>query len=431
MTASPLSKPRRSLFGTVLVAVTVASLVAATRTWAVDTDPAHDPTSLNSANADRVGETPTLPTSVRSTPDILTGLIASPVTSPHPVVGADGKTHLVYELQLINVTQSDLAVRSVDTVTRRRIIAHLGQAAVAARMTPFATGRHSATLGPGGAGVLLLEITLAREAKVPTTLVHDFTVSSDPPTGLPAKERSGATRVTLDRPAVVAAPLEGVGWIDVNGCCGPGPHREAVNPINGAFYVAERFAIDFAQLSPTRRLFVGDPEELASWPSYGDHVTSATRGVVVGTKDAIADNEPVGSLPPIDLKTIGGNYVVVAFGSGHFAYYAHLQPGSLRARVGDRVRPGQVLGLLGNSGNSDFPHLHFQIMDTPSPLASDGLPYEFRSFTSPGSIANIDELASGEPAVFDPTLAGRHARQLPLDLQVVNFGAQHKRASPR
>jgi hypothetical protein len=237
--------------------------------------------------------------------------------------------------------------------------------------------------------------------------------------------------VTLDRPAVVAAPLEGVGWIDVNGCCGPGPHREAVNPINGALYVAERFAIDFAQLSPTRRLFVGDPEELASWPSYGDHVTSVTRGVVVGTKDAIADNEPVGSLPPIDLETIGGNYVVVAFGSGHFAYYAHLQPGSLRARVGDRVRPGQVLGLLGNSGNSDFPHLHFQIMDTPSPLASDGLPYEFRSFTSPGGIANIDEVASGEPAVFDPTLAGRHARQLPLDLQVVNFGAQHKRASPR
>jgi hypothetical protein len=44
-----------------------------------------------------------------------------------------------------------------------------------------------------------------------------------------------------------------------------------------------------------------------------------------------------------------------------------------------------VLGLLGNSGNTDAPHLHFHVMDGPAPLASNGLPYEFASFEARAS----------------------------------------------
>ena len=192
-----------------------------------------------------------------------------------------------------------------------------------------------------------------------------------------------------------APPSRVPGGSPWNACCdGATPHRQAVNPINGAFYVAQRFAIDFARLTPDRRLVDGDPEALASWPSYGAEVVSAARGVVVGTRDGFADNSPVGSLPPISLDNVGGNYVVIDIGGGRFAWYAHLQPGSLRVSVGDRVRRGQRLGLVGNSGNTDFPHLHFHVMDSPSPLASDGLPYVFDRFCSPGSIANVDELAA-------------------------------------
>jgi hypothetical protein len=121
------------------------------------------------------------------------------------------------------------------------------------------------------------------------------------------------------------------------------------------------------------------------------------------------------------VETVGGNYVVVDIGGGHFAFYAHLQPGSLTVKVGDRVRQGQVLGLLGNSGNSDFPHLHFHLTDSPSPLASDGLPYEFTSFSSDGTLANGQEVLAGEAAILDPTLSGAHTRQLPLELEVIRF----------
>ena len=357
-------------------------------------------------------------------PDVASGLIASPIATPHPVVAADGKRHLVYELQLINAAEVAVTVDRVETVDARsgRVLAVLEGDAVAAVMRPFGGKPPGSTLQAGEAGVIMLDAALPRSAPVPRTIAHDFSLTYTSDLGLPAEQRSGVVKIARDRPVVVGAPLQGAGWVAVNACCdGATPHRQAIIPINGAFYVAQRFAIDFARLTPDRRVFDGDPEQLASWPSYGAEVVSATRGVVVGTRDGFADNVPVGSLPPISLDNVGGNYVVVDIGGGKFAFYAHLQPGSLTVSVGDRVRRGQVLGLVGNSGNSDFPHLHFHVMDSPSPLASDGLPYEFDFFSSPGSIANGDEVLAGEPAVFDTTLSGPHSHQIPMDLQVVDF----------
>ena len=358
---------------------------------------------------------------------VFTGLIASPLAKPHPVVGADGRSHLVYELQLINSTSAAVTVTKVETVdpATGRVLATLDADAIAALMFPFGAAPGS-TLGAGSAGFILMDASLAPGANVPRRLVHDFSLSYDPDLGLPAQERTGLTNIDRGPAIVIGSPLKGSRWVDVNGCCaGPNSHRQAVNPINGAFYVSERFAIDFAQLTVDKRLVQGDPEQLASYPSYGADLISVARGVVVRTQDGIADNLPVGSLPPFSLETVGGNYVVVDIGKGHFAFYAHLQPGSLRVRVGDRVTQGQVLGLLGNSGNSDFPHLHFHVTDSPSPLASDGLPYEFTSFESDGTLANGEEVLTGGVAIFDPALSGPHSHQLPLDLQVINFPTRH------
>jgi hypothetical protein len=358
---------------------------------------------------------------------VATGLIASPLATPHPVVGADDRRHLVYELQLINVTSAAVTVTEVKTVDSAtgKVLATLNADAIAALMFPFGAAPGS-TLGPGRAGFILMDVSLPLGANVPRRLVHDFSLSYDPDQGLPAKERTGLTNIDRGPAIVIGSPLKGSRWVDVNGCCaGPNSHRQAVNPINGAFYVSERFAIDFAQLTVDKRLVQGDPEQLASYPSYGADLISVARGVVVRTQDGIADNVPVGSLPPFSFETVGGNYVVVDIGGGHFAFYAHLQPGSLRVRVGDRVTQGQVLGLLGNSGNSDFPHLHFHVTDSPSPLVSDGLPYEFTSFDSEGTLANGEEVLTGGVAIFDPVLSGPHSHQLPLDLQVINFPTRH------
>jgi len=91
-------------------------------------------------------------------------------------------------------------------------------------------------------------------------------------------------------------------------------------------------------------------------------------------------------------------------------------------KVGDKVMTGQVLGLLGNSGNTDTPHLHFHVMDGPSPLVSNGLPYVFTSFTGQGMLKDEKPLfTGGQVDVEESTLAGPHKNQLPLNDQVLSF----------
>jgi len=100
-----------------------------------------------------------------------------------------------------------------------------------------------------------------------------------------------------------------------------------------------------------------------------------------------------------------------------------MQPGSLRVKRGDRVRTGQVLGLLGNTGNTDGPHLHFHIMDGPSPLQSNGVPFVHPRFGSRGMLTNLPGISAGEVAqISNPGLAGRFRRRMPLNQQVVDFG---------
>lgn len=76
--------------------------------------------------------------------------------------------------------------------------------------------------------------------------------------------------------------------------------------------------------------------------------------------------------------------------------------GSIKVNPGDTVKRGQVLGLVGNTGNSVAPHLHFHVMDTPSSLASNGLPYEIDQFQvtgrSPGTEAFDAAEANGTPS---------------------------------
>jgi murein DD-endopeptidase MepM/ murein hydrolase activator NlpD len=132
-----------------------------------------------------------------------------------------------------------------------------------------------------------------------------------------------------------------------------------------------------------------------------------------------------GKLPAdATIQMAAGNHVVVDIGEGRYAFYAHLQPGSLRVKTGDKVSQGQVLGLLGNSGNTDGPHLHFHVMDGPSPLVSNGLPYAFTSFTGEGRIVDEKAMESGGPVSLDKgadALTGAHHDQLPLNLQVIAF----------
>ena len=98
----------------------------------------------------------------------------------------------MYELQLINSTSAAVTVTKVETVdpATGRVLATLNADAIAALMFPFGAAPGS-TLGPGGAGFILMDASLPPGANVPRRLVHDFSLSYDPDQGLPAQERTG------------------------------------------------------------------------------------------------------------------------------------------------------------------------------------------------------------------------------------------------
>ncbi len=94
-------------------------------------------------------------------------------------------------------------------------------------------------------------------------------------------------------------------------------------------------------------------------------------------------------------------------------------------QVGDIVADGQKLGLLGNSGNTTGPHLHFQVMDRPSALKANGLPFVFDNFVLSGVVNDSvdgtgNNFSAGLPL---PIQAVHHAERdkLPLVLEIIDI----------
>jgi murein DD-endopeptidase MepM/ murein hydrolase activator NlpD len=125
----------------------------------------------------------------------------------------------------------------------------------------------------------------------------------------------------------------------------------------------------------------------------------------------------------IVLNQIGPS--VQDLGRGVFAFYAHLKKGSVRVTIGQRVRRGEVVANLGNTGNTSAPHLHFHLMDNPSVLGSSGLPYVIDRFTLSGRISAGDfKAAEGLEGIWSKSLSVKGSprqKEFPVDGAIVDF----------
>ncbi|MCK1689086.1 M23 family metallopeptidase [Bradyrhizobium sp. 145] len=93
----------------------------------------------------------------------------------------------------------------------------------------------------------------------------------------------------------------------------------------------------------------------------GVEVVAAASGRVARTRDGMDD---------VSVRILGkaavagsecGNGAVIEHGNGWSTQYCHMAKGSLRVKPGDSVSSGQALGLVGLSGNTEFPHIHFTV----------------------------------------------------------------------
>jgi murein DD-endopeptidase MepM/ murein hydrolase activator NlpD len=173
---------------------------------------------------------------------------------------------------------------------------------------------------------------------------------------------------TVFKPTTLSlgAPAEAGEWFAASGPSNRSEHRTAQIRIDGNpdAPFSQRYAIDWVRICDGK-LWQNKGKENTDYCGYGRNAIAVADSTIAAVRDDIPENKPgEGSRSiPITKDTMVGNYVVLDLGEQRFALYAHLQPNSVQVKPGATVKRGQILGRIGNSGNSDAPHLHFHVAE--------------------------------------------------------------------
>ncbi|QJD87259.1 M23 family metallopeptidase [Cohnella herbarum] len=141
----------------------------------------------------------------------------------------------------------------------------------------------------------------------------------------------------------------------------------------------QRYAYDIIQVKEGSS-YKGDASKNESYYAFGQPVLAPREGTIVRVVNDIKDNVPVGVM---NEEAPAGNVVVIDHGNGEFSFLAHLQEGSAKVAVGDKVAKGDPVGLCGNSGNSSEPHLHYQVSDNADLFAGKSIRVQWEEGLDP------------------------------------------------
>jgi Peptidase family M23 len=301
-----------------------------------------------------------------------------------PVVG-DGTAHLAYEFYLTNYGKKaarlvSLRVRGVggadfaDTIEGYALKSSFTPAAPQNRLVAY-----DPVLAPGASGVLYVFISFSGR-ETPQRLAHSLVLEADGDPKDAQRIPLGELAISKAGAALIDEPFAGDRWLAANGPSNTSLHRRAVIVLDGKPRVPERYAIDFIKLGDDGSSYSGDQYRNSSYYAYDIPILAIADGKIVTVKDGLPENVPHTNKLAVamTLATVAGNHIVEDIGGGLYAGYAHIIPGTITVKAGERVRRGQVLGRLGNSGNSSEPHLHLQVCDAPSFLICEGVPMEFK-----------------------------------------------------
>lgn len=348
-----------------------------------------------------------------------------------PVIG-DGTAHLAYEFYLTNYGKKparivSLRVRGIGggafatTIEGDALKSSFTPAAPQSRLVAY-----DPVLAPGASGVLYLFLNFPGR-ETPRRLENSIVVEAD-------GDPKNAQRIPLSELAIgktgaalVDEPFTGDRWLAANGPSNTSLHRRAVIVLNGQPRVPERYAIDWIKLGDDGNSYSGDQYKNSSYHAYNVPILAIADGKIVTVKDGLPENVPHTKKLAVamTLVNVAGNHIVQDIGGGLYAGYAHIIPGTITVKAGEQVHRGQVLGRLGNSGNSSEPHLHIQVCDAPSFLICEGVPMEFKRM----SLTKYRIQKRGEtPIKLDVESTHDVSGEEPMEEELANFPAANPRA---
>ena len=247
---------------------------------------------------------PALAQSLKSN-EVPSAIVVRPLAQPNPVLGADNRVHLVYELLVSNARKGFLTVDKVEAVDLSGKVLRSIDGDHLNAMTMLYAGTGT-TLPPGATGIIFMDVSFAADDPLPQSVAARITATRQGvgPDGKPRPLSAGSwvpTTFTFTGAAtpvgkaarVIDSPLRGSGWVAGDGCCDRiTQHREGIITVNGVIQAPQRFAIDWVQIDGQNRLFEGDKEKLASWHYYGAPIHSVADGTVVNLYDGADEQIP-------------------------------------------------------------------------------------------------------------------------------------------
>lgn len=323
-----------------------------------------------------------------------TALVVSAASVPMRVTGSDGMDHIEYDLLVTNAFVAPVTLTSIDVLDADESVLFTLAGDPLATATQALLSPEPLTEIPASSAVAVVIGVIVPPEQPVTELTHriSYEVAPDAPVRslLGRFVISGPVLAVSPQPQIVIEPpLRGDGWLNANGCCDPATlHRSIRVPADGlSIAKSETFAIDWIRWQEGR-IFSGDGSRNEDWYAFGVEIVAVADGTVVSMRNDMPNEAPLSApqhvLAPGDY---GGNHVTLEIAPGVYAFYAHMQPGSVTVEVGDSVAAGDVLGLLGNSGNTSGPHLHFAVLDYPDPLTGNSLPMVFPDYALAGTVS--------------------------------------------
>lgn len=169
------------------------------------------------------------------------------------------------------------------------------------------------------------------------------------------------------------------------------------------------FAVDFFKVDADGATFHDGSAEASHWYAFGEPVLAAADGEVVRvTGDRVQDRTFLAQRPgetagqrgervgrEVETRALAdfpnnllGNIIVIRHQVGdtiEYSSYDHLKTGSAKVKVGDRVKAGDQIAEVGDTGDTPVVHLHFEVNAGPDPLYSPSLPFHLSGMERTGS----------------------------------------------
>lgn len=364
-----------------------------------------------------------------SAPIDWTPIVIRSSTEPQLFQGGDNKYNLVYEILLQSAHNAPITLKKFEVIDphTKKVLKQITDKDIDAVFNQF-DGSKGITIKRGIGGIVWVNIEFDSKDEVPDQLWHRLTYSA---LGFDKKQQDftseGAETAVNKQPAiVVGAPLRGGKWLATGGYNGKLGHRRALFPISNRFVGAQRFAIDWLRMDEKNYSHNGDKTKNDTSLSYAQPILAIADGTVYGVTDKFSEQVKFTVKGDDIWKFPAGNSITLDLGNGRYAMYAHLKPGSIKVKAGDKVKKGDVIANLGNSGNSSEPHLHMHITDDPHILGSNGVPYAFETFNVIGEVKDLDAyvklgLQSKPQVISETKFKGTHEKELPCEGQVMQF----------